>query len=227
MIAVLVNTAAILLGGLLGLLLNKALPERLTKATMTALGLCTLSIGITGALQGENPLVLIPAMVLGTLLGTWLSIDGAVQKLGEKAQQMMKQQGSRFGEGFVAASLLFCVGAMAITGSLSAGLKQDYATLYAKSALDFVAAAMLAATLGAGVLLASVSVLVYQGTIVLLAGLLAPLLTPAAINEMTCTGSLIIMALGLNLIGITKIKVADLLPAIFLAPVMVLLMNLF
>lgn len=227
MIAVLINTAAILLGGLIGLLLGRALPERLSKASMTALGLCTVYIGITGSLQGENPLVLIPSMVIGALLGTLINIDLAVQKLGERAQALTRQQGGRFGEGFVTASLLFCVGAMAITGSLSAGLSQNYDTLYAKSALDFVAAAMLASTLGAGVLLAALSVLVYQGAIVLLSGLAAPFLTPAAIKEMTCAGSLIILALGLNLLHITKIKVADLLPAIFLAPLMLLIVNLF
>ncbi len=130
-------------------------------------------------------------------------------------------------EGFVTASLLFCVGAMAVTGSLDAGLRGDYATLYAKSALDFVAAILLASTLGIGVALSAAAVLLYQGAIALLAGLVAPLLSPAAINEMACAGSLIIVALGFNLLGLAKIKVADLLPAILLAPVFVMLVSLF
>jgi len=121
-------------------------------------------------------------------------------------------------EGFVTASLLFCVGAMAVTGSLDAGLRGDYATLYAKSALDFVAAILLASTLGLGVALSALPILVYQGGIALLAGLIAPVLSPQAINELACAGSLIIVALGFNLLGLARIKVADLLPAILLAP---------
>lgn len=227
MIGVLVNTAAVIVGGLLGLLLGRKLPEKLSKAAMCGIGLCTLYIGFSGSLKGENPLILIASMALGAIAGTLLDLDDAVQRLGEKAQARFKASGGKIAEGFVTASLLFCVGAMAVTGSLSAGLSGDNATLYAKSALDFVAAIMLASTLGIGVALAGIAVLVYQGAIALLAGLIAPFLTASAVNEMTCAGSLLIVALGFNLLGITKIKVADLLPAIVIAPVLTLIIGLF
>lgn len=227
MLGVLVNTAAVILGGLIGCLFGRILTEKLTRAAMTGIGLCTLYIGFSGSLQSGNPLFLIGTLVLGALLGTLLDLDGKIVRLGEKAQALARGKGGQVAEGFVAASLLFCVGAMAVTGSLDAGLRGDNATLYAKSALDFVAAIMLASTLGAGVMLSALAVLIYQGTIALLSGLIAPLLTPQAVSEMGGAGSLLILALGLNLLGVTKIKVADLLPAIVIAPVLVLLAGLF
>ncbi len=227
MAGVLVNTIAVFLGGILGLLGGKLLSEKLNKAAMQALALCVLYIGISGALKGENVLFTIAAMVLGSITGTLLDIDGKITRLGEKVQQLSKDRFGPVAEGFVTASLLFCVGAMAVTGSLDAGLRWDNATLYAKSALDFVAAIMLASTLGFGVALSGLAVLLYQGAIALLAGLLSPILTTAAVNEMACAGSLLIIALSLNMLGLTKIKVADLLPAILFAPLLVLLFGLF
>jgi len=227
MLGVFVNTAAVILGGLIGCLFGRILTERFTRAAMTGIGLCTLYVGFSGSLQSGNPLFLIGALVLGALSGTWMDLDGKISRLGEKAQSLVRGGSGRVAEGFVTASLLFCVGAMAVTGSLDAGLRGDNATLYAKSALDFVASIMLASTLGMGVMLSALSVLVYQGVIALLSGLIAPLLTPQAVSEMGGAGSLLILAVGLNLLGITKIKVADLLPAIVVAPVLVLLAGLF
>ncbi len=166
-------------------------------------------------------------MVLGVVLGTLLDIDGFVTRLGDKAQALTKGRGGSVSEGFVTASLLFCVGAMAVVGSLEAGLAGNNATLYTKSALDFVAALFLAASLGIGVALSALSVLVYQGAIALLAGLLAPVMTPGAVTALSSTGSLVIVALGLNLLGITKIKVADFLPALIIAPVISIIAGLF
>lgn len=227
MTGVLVNAALVILGSVLGLFFGKFLTEKLSKAAMTAIGLCTLYIGISGTLKGENPLILIAAMVLGVIIGTLLDIDGFVKRLGDKAQALTRQKSGSVSEGFVTASLLFCVGAMAVVGSLEAGLTGNYATLYTKSALDFVAALILASSLGFGVTLAAVSLLVYQGAIALLAGLLAPVMTPSAINELSSAGSLVIVALGLNLIGITHIKVADFLPALIIAPLIAIITALF
>lgn len=224
---VLINAGVVVLGGFIGLLFGRLLKERFNQAAMTALALCTLLIGISGALKGENILISIVSLVAGALLGTLLNLDAALTRLGEKAQELTRARMGPVAEGFVTASLLFCVGAMSVTGSLEAGLAGDYATLYAKSALDFVASIMLASTLGAGVLLAALTILVYQGGIVLLAGLIAPALSPDAIREMTAVGSLIILALGLNMLKVTKIKVADLLPAILLAPLVVAVFALF
>ena len=227
MVGVLVNVALVILGSLLGLLFGRLLPEKLSKAAMTGIGLCTLFIGIQGSLKAESPLALIAAMVLGVVLGTLLDIDGFVIRLGDKAQALTKGRGGSVSEGFVTASLLFCVGAMAVVGSLEAGLAGNNATLYTKSALDFVAALFLAASLGIGVALSALSVLVYQGAIALLAGLLAPVMTPGAVTALSSTGSLVIVALGLNLLGITKIKVADFLPALIIAPVISIIAGLF
>ena len=226
MTGVLVNAAAVVLGAMLGLAFGRFLTEKLTRAAMTGIALCTLYIGISGSLQGENPLITIAAMVSGAIIGTLLNLDCAVRRLGETAERLARSKGGKpagISEGFVTASLLFCVGAMAVTGSLDAGLKGDNTTLYAKSALDFFSAIMLASTLGFGVALSGLSILIYQGLIALLAGFIAPLLTLQAVSAMGCAGSLLIIALSLNLLGITKIKVADLLPAIVTAPLLALL----
>ncbi|NLX83282.1 MAG: DUF554 domain-containing protein [Clostridiales bacterium] len=227
MFAVAVNAVVVVLGGLIGTLFGKLLKDKYASAIMTALGLCTLYIGFSGALKGENVLIAIAAMVLGALVGTALNLDGAITRLGERAQRLTRARYGQVAEGFVTASLLFCVGAMSVTGSLEAGLSAKFDTLYAKSALDFAAAIMLASTLGLGVVLSAFTILVYQGAIALLAGLIAPLLSVSAINEMTCVGSLLIIALGLNLLKIGSFKVADLLPAILIAPALVSIIALF
>jgi len=191
-------------------------------------------IGISGALQGENPIVLVVSIVLGAAVGTLLKLDERLNMLGGKIEKRFAPADGEgdgkpsFAQGFVTASLLFCVGAMAIVGSISSGLTGDHTTIYTKSTLDLVAAAMLAVSLGVGVLFSAASVLVYQGLLVLLAQLLRPHIdNPAMIAEITCAGSVIIIGLGLNIIGVTKIKVADYLPAIVFAPLLVALLGLF
>ncbi len=166
--------------------------------------------------------MLIASIVLGALVGTLLDIDGAINRLGAWVERRFRHGEGKttLAEGFVTASLLFCVGSMTIVGSLNAGIAGDNTMLYTKSLLDLCSSMMLAASLGAGVLLAAAFVLVFQGGVVLLSGLLAPLLAdPSLVAEMTCAGSLLILALGLNLIGVTKIKVANYLPAIVFAPI--------
>ena len=214
MLGVIVNTATVLLGSLIGLICRKGIPEKVEKAVMTAIGLCTLYIGVDGALSGENVLVLILSMIIGTALGTLLDIDGGITRLGNWVERRFRRKA----EGFVTASLLFCVGAMTIVGSLNAGLRGDNDMLFTKSLLDFCSSMMLAASLGVGVLCAAAFVFVFQGALVLLSQVVSPVLTAAAIAEITCAGSLMILALGLNLLGITKIKVANLLPAMLVAP---------
>lgn len=230
MTGVLVNTGTILIGSAVGLLFKKGIPERVTTAVMIGLGLCTLYIGIDGALADENVLIVIASMVLGAIVGTLLDIDGAINRLGKWIEgKFQKKEGGRVSvaEGFVTASLLFCVGAMTINGSLNAGISGDNSLLYTKAMLDLFSSAMLTASLGFGVMVSAVFVLVFQGALVLLAGVLAPVLTPFAIAEMTSAGSLIIIAIATNLMGITKIKVADYLPAIVFAPVICWIVSLF
>ena len=221
MLGVLVNVITVLLGSGIGLLFQKGIPERISSATMIGLGACTLYIGISGSLCGQNVLVVIASVVLGTVTGSLLNIDGAINRLANYAEVKLKKENQKvsIAEGLVSATLLFCVGSMTVTGSLQAGLIGDNSILFTKATLDFVSSMMLAASLGFGVMLASASVFLIQGGLVLLAGLLAPAMTAGAINEMTCVGSILIMMIGTNLMGITKIKVADFLPAIVFAPI--------
>ena len=221
MIGVIVNTITVILGSLVGLVLKKGIPEKISKATMVAIGLCTLYIGIDGALEGSNAIILIVSMVLGTIVGTWIDLDDKINKLGAFVEKKMKKPGgtTSVAEGFVTASLLFCVGAMTIVGSLNAGLSGDNTLLFTKSILDLISSCMLASTLGIGVLFAAVFVFCFQGVLVLCAGLLQNVLTdPSIIAEITCAGSVMIIGLGLNLLGISKFKIANFLPAIIFVP---------
>lgn len=229
-LGVLVNTLTVIVGSLLGLLFRKGIPQRVSSAVMIGLGLCTLYIGVDGALEGENVLIVIAAMVLGGIVGTLLDIDGGINRLGSwvetKFQHREGEQAS-VAQGFVTASLLFCVGAMTVNGAIEAGVKHNDTIFYTKATLDFFSSMMLTAGLGLGVMLSAAFVLVFQGLLVLLAGVIAPALTPFAVAEMTCTGSLIMLGIGLNLIGIAKIKVADYLPGILFAPIICTIVNLF
>lgn len=196
------------------------LGERLQAIVMQGVALCVLYIGVTGSLKGQNTLVAILSMVIGAILGELLDLDSRMGKLGQwvqdKLSHILKSGGGSVAEGFVTAALLFCVGAMAIVGALENGLTGNFATLKAKAVLDGVSAIVFASSLGLGVALSAGAVFLYQGIIALAAGALSPLLGDAIIAEMTCVGSLLIVALSFNMLGITKIKVMNLVPAIFL-----------
>lgn len=215
---VLVNTVTVLIGSGVGLLLKKGIPERLTKAVMTAIGLCTIAIGISGVIKGQNQLVMILALVLGTIVGTLIDIDKRLESLGNKLSKKTKSQEASFSQGFVTASLLFCVGAMTIVGSMNAGISGDNQMLYTKSVLDLISSSMLAASLGIGVMCAASFVFLFQGILVALSMLLGSFLSDFAVAELISAGSVMIIALGLNLIGVTKIKVANLLPGLIFVP---------
>lgn len=226
MTGVLVNVVTVLLGSTIGLVFKKGISKKYSDAVMTGIGLCTVLIGISGMLKGQNVLVAIISMVFGALVGTALDIDGKLNSAGGFIQKKMKKRDDgkvSIAEGFVTASLLFCVGAMTIIGSLEAGLKGDNTTLFTKSILDFFSSMMLSASLGIGVMCAALFVFVFQGGLVLLSGLLDSVLNEAAIAEITCVGSLMIFALGLNLMGITKVKVANYFPALVFAPIVCVL----
>lgn len=221
MTGVFVNVATVLLGSFIGLVFKKGISKKYTDAVMTGIGLCTILIGVQGMLKGENVLVSIVSMVLGAIFGTAVDIDKRLNSAGDFLSAKLKKGESdkvSLAEGFVTASLLFCVGAMTIVGSLNSGLEGDHSMIFTKSLLDFFSSMMLSASLGIGVPFAALFVLIFQGSIVLLAGLLEPILSTGAIAEITCVGSLMILALGLNLTGIAKFKVANYLPALLFAP---------
>jgi uncharacterized membrane protein YqgA involved in biofilm formation len=213
-----VNALAVILGATVGLLLKKALPKKLGEALVSAVALCVLFIGVEGALKCTNPLVMIISMVLGTIVGTLLDLDGKIHRLGEKVEKKFSKNGgekSTFGAAFVQSFLLFCVGAMTVTGSIQSGLNGDNTILFSKSVLDFVSSIIYASTMGAGVYLSAPALLVYQGAITLIAAAAGAVLNPYMIAEMTAVGSLLIIGIALNMLGITKLKLMDYVPAIF------------
>lgn len=228
MIGVIINVVTVILGSCIGLIFKKKISDKISKSVMVGLGVCTLYIGIAGSLEGENVIVAIVSIVLGVIIGTLLNIDDVLNKLSKKVEEKFKkdENESSFAEGLLTSTLLFCVGSMTITGSIQAGINGDNSLLITKAMLDFVSSMMLASSLGIGVLFSSISVLVIQGGLVLLSWLVAPVLSSAAINEITCVGSLLIIMIGTNLMGITKIKVADFLPAILLSPFIYYLISL-
>ncbi len=221
MIGTLINVAAIVAGSGLGLLVRKGMKPSIADTVMQGLGLCVILIGLMGALETHNVLLIILSMVVGGVLGSVLNIEKRMNQLGAYAQRKLTRQspqdegGNDFAKGFVTASLVFCVGAMAVVGALNSGIKGDHSTLIAKAALDGVAAVVFAGTIGVGVMLSAVPVLVYQGAIALLGTTVAPLLNEMVVREMSAVGGLLILGIGLNMLLEKNIKVANLLPAIF------------
>ena len=228
MLGVITNTLTVIIGSCTGLICKKNISKKLTDAIMLGIGLCTVSIGISGLSEIDNSLILIISVVLGAIVGTLIDIDAKITKTGDYfSEKLKKDEKTSITEGFVTACLLFCVGSMTIVGSLNSGLTGDNSMIFTKSLLDLVSSTMLAASLGVGVLFAAAFVFVFQGILVAAAGFLAPLLTEAAIVHINYAGSLLIFALGLNIIGVTKIKVANYLPAIIFAPIVLYIFNLF
>lgn len=223
MIGTIVNVLTILAGGIIGLILKKGIREDISDMVMKGLALCTIYLGISSAMEGNNSLITIIAIVTGVIIGGLLDLDGKLNRFADGLEKRFQKEGEKtsIAEGFITASLVFCVGAMTIVGSLQSGLTGDHTMLFTKSTLDFVSSMIFASSLGIGVLFASAFVLIFQGTITLLAQWVAPFLNDAVIAEMTCAGGLLILGLGLNMMGITKLKLMNYLPAIFVPIVLV------
>ncbi|MBE6936537.1 MAG: DUF554 domain-containing protein [Ruminococcaceae bacterium] len=226
MLGTIVNAAAVAAGTLLGLLLKKGIPDRLQDIIMKGVALCVLLIGISGALKGQNTLIAILSMVIGAIIGELIDIDRRLNTLGQWIEKKFSKGGGEqtVAKAFVTSSLLFCVGAMAIVGSLQSGLTGDHEMIYTKSMLDGISSIVFASSLGFGVIFSVAAIFLYQGSIVLLAQWVAPLLSDTVIAEMTCVGSLMIIGLGLNMLGITKLKVANYLPGLLLPILLCLFM---
>lgn len=223
-----VNAAAIIAGGTAGALLKNGLPERYRETVMQAIGLSVLMIGISGTLQGmykvagsgrldrEFVMLMIFSLVIGAIAGEFLNIEDKLDRMGNWFQSRFAKGSGSFAEGFVTTSLVYCVGAMAIVGSLEDGLTGNTATLFAKAILDGISAVIFAATMGIGVAFSALPVFIYQGTITLMAGVIKPWLTPDVISQTSLVGSILIMAIGINLLDLKRIKVGNMLPAIFI-----------
>lgn len=229
MFAVIVNTIAIIAGALIGLIIKKGINENLSRTVLQGLGLCTVIIGIQGAVQTGNILIMIISVAVGLAIGESLNLEGRVNHATEKLLSRVtrgKGSAAKLTEAFVTSCLIMNVGAMVIVGSLDAGLIGNYTMLYTKSLLDFISGIMLAATMGAGVLGSALFTLVFQGAIVLFAEFLAPFMSDTLIAEMSVTGCALILAIGLNMLGLTKLKVINYIPALFIVPFALKLMEL-
>lgn len=211
----LVNFGAIIIGGSIGLLFRKGLPQKYMNAVLYVIGLVVIALGVSYVIASKQILVVIISAIIGTLVGTALHLDERLRTLGDFMQAHIRIGGDRFSEAFTTSTLLFCIGAMAITGAIQGGLQNDHSILYLKAVMDGVVAVFFASTLGVGVLFSAIPVLLYQGAIALGAAQLAPVLDMAVIPEMSAAGGIALMALGLGLADIKKLKVADMLPSIF------------
>lgn len=229
MIATLINAALVLLGSVIGLLFRKYISDRFSKVVTQALALCVASIGISMAVKTADTLCVIICMVLGVLLGELLRIEDRLDGAGEFLRRKLIRDGgsSRFTEGFVTATLLYCVGAMAITGSIEAGLNHNYGIIVSKGVIDGVTSITFAATMGVGVAFSIIPLIIYQGAITLLAAVVGPYLPAEVITEMSAVGGIAIIGIALNMLSIPnlKIKVGNMLPAIFLPIIYVPLVN--
>ena len=220
MLAVWINVALIIAGSLLGLLLKNRFSQRTGQAVMKCLGLCVLGIGLSSLLSTQDTLCVILCMVAGTLLGEWIDIEKRMDRVGELLRQKLMPSGgnNRFVEGFVSATILYCVGAMAINGSLQAGLEGNYAILISKSVIDGVSAITFSAAMGIGVAFSALPILIYEGGMTLLAGSIGPYLGQEVVLEMGAVGGALIVGIALNMLelGKERIRVGNMLPAIFL-----------
>lgn len=220
MLGTIVNSLAIFAGSLAGYLIlqlfKKGIPERINNTIMMGMALCVLLIGISGALEYKHILLVIISIAIGGIIGELIDIDKQLQSLGDNLEKRLNGRGGKVSQGFVTASLLFCVGAMAVMGSLESGLKGNHEILFAKSVIDGITAAVFTTTLGIGVALSAATVFLYQGAITIGAIYVKDILTAVVVSDMSSIGGLLIIGIALNMMGVTKIKVANLLPAVFL-----------
>lgn len=224
MIGTIVNAAAVVVAGAVGLGIRRHLPEKITDIVFQALGLVTIVIGVKMALEMQNILLGVISLVLGSVAGQWIGIDRYLERFSEWLRRRTGKVGDgmqgRFTEGFVTATMLFCVGSMAIIGSIEDGMGQPPTVLYTKSVMDATSALILAATLGVGVVFSAVPVLIYQGGLTLMASLVMHWMNDAMIADMTGVGGVMIIGLGINLLKIKEIKAANMLPALIVIVVL-------
>lgn len=230
MLAVFVNCFTVILGGLLGCLLTKKITPSFSEIVQTGAGVVTLVMGLQMAFSYNSIICLVLCLILGGLLGEWIDIDGAILKLGERIERLVpsKKMAGDAGEqknfafAFLNASVLFCVGAMAILGSFKAGIDHDYTIIFTKSILDGFMAIVFAGTMGIGSIFSAISIFVYQGALTILGQFIAPYVSELMLTELTACGGAMIVMIGLNLLNLKKIKTANYLPGLILVVVYVL-----
>lgn len=227
MLGTVVNSITIILGSIFGFIIKRGIKDEYKKTIMDGVGLAVIVIGLMGAIKTENTILAIISIVLGSLFGEILGIERKLNSLGDTMEERFGKGDSNFSKGFVTASLVYCVGAMAIVGSLESGLLGDHTTLFAKSILDGISSIIFSSTLGIGVAFSAVAVFIYQGLITLLATYIKDLLTPEVILEMSAVGGILIMAIGINILELKRIRVGNMLPAIFIPLFYYILISIF
>jgi len=216
LLGTIVNTLSIIVGSLIGLSFRGKIPEKYSQTIMHGIGLAVVLIGIKTALNTDAILIVIISFVIGSIIGEFLCIEDRLESLGLWIGKRFSGTSDGIAKGFVSASLLYCVGAMAIVGAMESGLTGNHQTLFAKSILDGVGSIIFASTMGIGVIFSAISVFVYQGLITVAASSIKPYLLPEVVSQMSAVGGLLIFAIGINLLDIKKIKIGNMLPAIFI-----------
>jgi len=217
MFGTIINAAAILAGGIIGITIHKKTPENLIKVAFQGIGLFTVTLGIMMAIKVENILFMIFSIIIGAIIGELLRIDLAMERLGNRLKKISKSENSNFSEGMVTAFLLYCMGSMTVLGAIEEGLGAYPNLLLAKSVLDGITSIALASTLGIGVLFSIVPLIIFQGGLTLFAGSLQGYLTESVISEISATGGLLLLGLGLSILEIKKIKTVNMIPALAFA----------
>lgn len=228
MIGASVNGVAILIGSVLGLLLSRGIKENTKETIMQGMSLAVMAIGISGSIEAENFLVVIGSLGIGGWLGEMIDLHGGLENLGHKMEaRFSKKEGTGFAKGFVTGTVIYCSGAMAIVGAMESGLNNNHTTLFTKSVIDGITAILFTSTFGIGVAFSAVPVFLYEGAIALLSVVVKDFLSEAMIADMSAVGGLLILAIGLNILGVVKIRVANMLPAVFTPIAIYAVMGLF
>jgi uncharacterized membrane protein YqgA involved in biofilm formation len=221
-----VNVITIIVGSLVGLALRGRFPERLTQTALQVMGLFTMIIGIGMALQGKEMILVLISLALGAMLGEWINIEDKLDGIGHHLERRLKITAGGPAKGFIYASLVFCVGSMAIVGSIADGVKGDHSILFTKAVMDGIISIPFASGMGAGVIFSALPIFVYQGGLTLLAKQLQPVFSPEIIRELTSVGGIIVMGIGINILGLQKVRVGNFLPALFLIIGVIFLKNM-
>ena len=223
----LVNAIAILAGGTLGILFRGRFPERISDTALQVMGLFTIFVGINMAAQGHELILILISLAFGAMLGEWINIEDHLDRFGAWLEERLNIKGDSPAKGFIFASLVFCVGSMAIVGSITDGVRGDHSILFTKALMDGIISIPFAAVMGIGVLGSSFSILLYQGSLTLLARELQPLFTPYLIGELTAVGGVIVMGIGFNILGLKKIRVGNFLPSLLMIILILSIKGLF
>ncbi len=227
MLGALVNGVAILIGSLVGLMLGHGIKENTKETILQGMSLAVIAIGLSGAMEAANFLVVIGAVAIGGWLGELIDLDGWLERLGHKLEEKFSNKEGGVAKGFVTGTVVYCSGAMAIVGAMESGLSANHQTLFTKSVIDGIVSIIFTSTFGIGVAFSAIPVFLYEGAIALISVFVKDFLTELMIADISAVGGLLILAIGLNIMGVVKIRVANLLPAVFLPIAIYSVMGLF